>query len=70
MTTAEKTTEECVAVGYSAGYLSGARHVVDLGGQNGLYGYQGVVRLMEMIRKAAAEEADMKKMLQDTVLVI
>jgi nitrogenase molybdenum-iron protein alpha/beta subunit len=70
MTTAEKTTEECVAVGYSAGYLSGARHVVDLGGQNGLYGYRGVVRLMEMIRKAAAEEADMKKMLQDTVLVI
>ena len=70
MTTAKKTTEECVAVGYSAGYLSGARHVVDLGGQNGLYGYQGVVRLMEMIRKAAAEEADMKKMLQDTVLVI
>jgi len=70
MTTAEKTAEECVAVGYSAGYLSGARHVVDLGGQNGLYGYQGVVKLMDMIEKAASEEADMKKMLKDTILVI
>ncbi len=70
MTTAEKTNEECVAVGYSAGYLSGARHVVDLGGQNGLFGYRGVIKLMEMIKKAASEEADMKKMLQDTVLVI
>ena len=61
---------DCVAIGYSAGYLSGARHVVDIGGQNGLYGYQGVEALMEMIRKAAGEETDMRRLLEETVLVI
>ncbi len=61
---------DCVAIGYSAGYLSGARYVVDIGGQNGMYGYQGVAALMEMIRKAAGEETDMRRLLEETVLVI
>ena len=62
--------EDCIAIGYSAGYLSGAKHVVDIGGQNGLYGYLGVCTLMELIRAAAAEETDMRRLLEDAVLVI
>lgn len=61
---------DCIAVGYSAGYLSGAKHVVNLGGQNGLYGYRGVVTLMQMLQEAAGETADMRRLLEDTVLVI
>lgn len=61
---------DCVAVGYSAGYLSGAKHVADIGGQNGLYGYHGVYTLMDLIREAAETETDMRRLLEDAVLVI
>jgi len=69
-TVSDPEAEDCIAIGYSAGYLSGAKHVVDIGGQNGLYGYRGVCTLMELIRAAAAEETDMRRLLEDAVLVI
>ena len=61
---------DCVALGYSSGYLSGAKHVADIGGQNGLYGYRGVCTLMDLIREASETEADMRSLLKDAVLVI
>lgn len=66
----EKLTEECLSIGYSAAYITGAAHVLDIGGQNGLYGYQGLIDLLEMMRKAATEKADLKKILDDAVLVV
>ena len=69
-TVRDPSAADCVAIGYSAGYLSGAKHVVDIGGQNGLYGYQGVASMMELIRTASREETDMRRLLEDTVLVI
>lgn len=62
--------EECIAVGYSAGYLSGAAHVVDTGGQNGLYGYRGLTELLKRIRSAKNQSPDLKKILEDAVLII
>ena len=61
---------DCVAIGYSSGYLSGAKHVADIGGQNGLYGYRGVCTLMDLIREASETETDMRSLLKDAVLVI
>ena len=69
-TVRDPTASECIAIGYSAGYLSGAKHVVDIGGQNGLYGYQGVTELMKLICEASAVETDMRRLLEETVLVI
>ena len=62
--------EKCVAIGYSAAYLSGTSHLVDIDGQHGLYGYQGLIDLLEMICKAADEETNLKKVLDEAVLVV
>ena len=69
-TVSEKIGQECLSIGFSAAYISGARYVVDIAGQHGLYGFRGVLELMEMIREAAKEEVDLKKLLEDTVLVV
>ena len=69
-TVSDPEAADCIAIGYSAGYLSGAKHVADIGGQNGLYGYHGVYTLMDLIREAAETETDMRRLLEDAVLVI
>ncbi len=69
--TAEEPVEEnCLAIGYSAGYLSGAKHVVDIGGQNGLYGYFGLIELLQKMCEARDAEADLKKIIEDAVLIV
>ncbi len=69
-TVEEKISEDCIAVGYSAGYITGAKHVVDIGGQNGLYGYKGLVELLGRIREAKDKVADLKQILDDAVLIV
>ncbi|MBE5832938.1 MAG: oxidoreductase [Butyrivibrio sp.] len=70
VTVEEHVDYECIAVGYSAGYLSGAEHVVDIGGQHGLYGYRGLVEFLKKIKETKHEKADLKKILEDAVLII
>lgn len=70
VTVMEKKEKDCISIGYSAAYISGANHVVDISGQNGLYGYQGILDLLEMMQTASKEKADLKKLLEDTVLVV
>lgn len=66
----EQYFEKCLAIGYSAAYQSNTNYVVDIDGQHGLYGYQGLLDLLEMIRNAADEEIDLKKVLDEAVLVV
>lgn len=66
----EKFNEESLAIGYSAAYVTGAFHVVDINGQHGLYGYNGLIELLEMMRNASMEKADLKKIIDDAVLVV
>lgn len=70
VTVCEKFGEQCLSIGFSAAYISGAKHVLDIAGQHGLYGFQGILDLMKMIQKAAREEVDLKELLEDTVLVV
>ncbi len=65
-----KKENDCIAIGYSAGYLSGAEHVVDICGQNGLFGYHGVSCMMKLIRDAYNSKADLKKILDDAVIIV
>lgn len=69
-TISEKFGTDCLSIGFSAAYISGAKHVVDIAGQHGLYGYQGIIDLMEMIREASVKEVDLKELLEETVLVV
>ena len=45
---------DCVAVGFDSAYLLQARHFVDIQRDEGLFGYHGIRRLMELL--AASEE--------------
>lgn len=69
-TVSEKFGEECLSIGFSAAYISGAKHVLDIAGQHGLYGFQGIIDLMKMIEDASKQEVELKKLLEDTVLVV
>ena len=69
-TVCEKFGEDCLSIGFSAAYISGAKHVLDIAGQHGLYGFQGIIDLMQMIQEAAKKEVDLKELLEDTVLVV
>lgn len=66
----KKIGADCLSIGFSAAYISGAKHVVDIAGQHGLYGFQGIIDLMQMIQDASKKEVDLKQLLEDTVLVV
>ena len=56
----EQYPGEPLAIGYSAAYLTYAPHVVDITTQHGLYGYQGLCDLLQMMCKATGDETDLK----------
>ncbi len=62
--------EDAVAIGFDAAYITGSRHIVNLSGDAGMFGYFGVSRLMEMIRQASAQEADLKTLIEEYGVVI
>lgn len=66
----EQYPGEPLAIGYSAAYLTYAPHVVDITTQHGLYGYQGLCDLLQMMCKAAVDETDLKELLDTKVLVV
>lgn len=70
VTVLEKHQGACLSIGYSAAYITGAKHVVDIAGQHGLYGYQGIVDLAQMMEKASKETADLEKLLEEAVIVV
>ena len=70
VTEEEHVSEDYLAVGYSAGYISGAKHVVDIGGQNGLFGYNGLIELLKKMRETKDEITDLKKILDDAIIIV
>jgi nitrogenase molybdenum-cofactor synthesis protein NifE len=62
--------EDAVAIGFDAAYITGSRHIVNLSGDGGMFGYYGVYKLMKMIAKACLEESDLKKLIADYGVVI
>ena len=69
-TVTEKYGEGHLSIGYSAAYISGAEHVVNISGEHGLFGYQGLIDLMKMMKEASQQQVDLKKLLDDAVLVV
>lgn len=59
-----------VAIGFEGAYLRESDYVVDLSGDEGMYGYYGVKRLMKMLEKAIEEKADLKKMIEEYGAVV
>ena len=59
-----------IAIGFEGAYLRQSDYVVDLSGDEGMYGYYGVRKLMEMIDKSVDEKADLKKMIDEYGAVV
>lgn len=59
-----------VAIGFEGAYLRQSDYVVDLSGDEGMYGYYGVRKLMGMLEKSIEEKADLKKMIDEYGAVV
>ena len=53
-----------VAIGQRAAYFHDTNDFVDLVNNDGMYGYRGIVRLMELLTEAFREEKDMRRLIQ------
>jgi len=62
--------EQALAVGAQAAYFGKTKHIVDLFGDLGMFGYDGICRLMDLMIQAAAEESDLTKILDKMGLVV
>jgi hypothetical protein len=59
-----------LAIGFECAYLHGACHVVDQLEDEAQYGYGGIMLLLDKIKQASSDQADLQKLIQDYGLVI
>lgn len=59
-----------IAIGYSAGYYTGAPSVVDLVADEGMFGYSGVKTLMQSLISAVDSPKSLKPMLESYGLIV
>ena len=60
-----ETETLALAVGEEAAYLSNACYVADISSDEGLFGYQGIRILMDTMRLAIREKADIRKLIDE-----
>ena len=60
-----ETETIALAVGEEAAYLSNARYVADISSDEGMLGYQGIRILMDTMRFAMKEKADIRKLIDE-----
>ena len=54
---AQQERSDTLAIGSEVAYYAGSRHLLNLASDEGMYGYDGLIRLMRGLRESAAEEA-------------
>ncbi|MDR2846178.1 MAG: nitrogenase component 1 [Candidatus Methanoplasma sp.] len=59
-----------ISIGYSAGYFTGSDSVVGMVGDEGLFGYYGVERLMQMLMDSVSDPKDLQTMMESYGLVV
>jgi nitrogenase molybdenum-iron protein alpha/beta subunit len=66
----DRRLPESLAIGVDGAYLAGSRYVADLFGDGGMFGYDGVCKLMRLIRNAAAAPSDLEQLINSYGLVV
>ena len=66
----EERIPECLAIGYSSAYLTGARYVAPVDPQLGHGGYAGLCDMMRILREAVLRPANLKTLIDDAGLVV
>lgn len=59
-----------LCIGFDCGYMTRSGKVVNLMQDEGLFGYDGICRLMEMMGEAYVRDADVKTMIKEAKLII
>lgn len=59
-----------LCIGFDCGYMTGSKKVVNLMQDEGLYGYDGICRLMDMVGEAFKGNADVYTMIKEAKLII
>ena len=62
--------QDCIAIGYNAAYTEKAKHVVDLIQDEYMFGYSGIMKLMEKMTKCYLEPMSLKEMIEKYGLVV
>lgn len=59
-----------LCIGFDSGYMTGSTKVANLMQDEGLYGYDGICKLMDMMMDAYHSDADVKTMIKEAKLII
>lgn len=62
--------EPYLCIGFDCGYMTGSDKVVNIMQDEGFYGYDGICRLMDMVKEAFHGTADVKTMIKEAKLII
>ncbi|MBP3886974.1 MAG: oxidoreductase [Cellulosilyticum sp.] len=62
--------QDCIAIGYNAAYIEKSKHVVDLIQDEHMFGYKGIVKLMDMMTKCYLEPIALKEIIEKYGLVV
>ena len=62
--------QDCIAIGYNAAYIEKSKHVVDLIQDEHMFGYRGIVKLMDMMTKCYLEPMALKEIIEKYGLVV
>ena len=62
--------EKYLCIGFDCGYRTGSDRVADLMEDEGMFGFYGTRRLMEMLREAYRSKADVREMIVKAGLII
>ena len=66
----DRRMEEALSIGIDGAYIAGARRVVDLFADGGLFGFHGLRTLMERMCEAAGAETDLARLIDGYGLVV
>lgn len=66
----DRRKPESLAIGVEGAYLSGSKYVADLFNDNGMFGYDGVVRLMQLLVEAVKAPVDLEELINSYGLVV
>lgn len=61
---------DALAIGFDAAYIAGTEYIAPVTMDGGMFGYDGVCRLMEELIRASGERRDLKKLIDDYGAVI
>lgn len=61
---------DCLCIGFDCAFMLGSVHIADLQEDNDFFGFDGIMRLMDMLKTAHDRESDVNEIIKEAKLVI